>query len=222
MLELKTYLLSDLKAYFHTGNRQSTNNKLNRYGVKYIIHTETARSRNPFYEITEITDPFRLYCVFDLDFPPQTVFTKLRDFLFYLFGDPDFNWRPKEMMEEYLREKGCGMSRQTISNYLKRLEKYDFFCDKGDYVYYRVYKYYGVQKHEIVSKEAYSEAWRIYWECRNDGYDSRAAYQTMYNAFKGVPRKQTRIIGNAFHYEELNHLNEYVSESFLAEYGGQE
>ena len=222
MFELKSYLLSELKVFLHTGNRQNTNNKLRRYGVEYTIHSATARSRNPIYEITKITDPFKLYCVFDLGFSPNTDFTKLRDFLFFLFGDPDFRWRPMEMMEEYLRMKDHGISRQTISNYIEHLEELGLFCEMGDIVYYRVYKYYGVQKHEIVSKEAYSAAWKVYWECRADGYNSRAAYQSMYNAFKGVPRKQTRIIGNAFHYDELNKLNEYVCESFLADYGSQE
>ena len=229
MLEVKSYLLSDLKVYLHTSNKQNTDNKLKRYGVKYTLPSKTARSRNPIYEITEITNPFKLYCVFDLGLPPQTDFTKFRDFLFYLFGDPDFSWRPAEMMEAYLDETHHSISRQTISNYIKQLERLGYVAKAGDMVYYRVYReypdYYSqdyIQKHDIVSREEYSAAWGIYWHYRRLGADSLAAFSIMYRRFGGAPRKQERVEQNALYTNELDYLNKLVCESFLAEYGGQE
>lgn len=120
------------------------------------------------------------------------------------------------MMEEYLRIAGCGMSRQTISGYIRRLEQKNLIAGTN-YVYYRVYKEFGVQKHEIVTKEAYSTAWALYWDKRRKGYDSRAAYSVMYNVFKGVPRKQRRLEQNALEGDTLNRLSELVAESYLSE-----
>lgn len=229
MLEAKSYLLSDLKAYLHTSNKQNTDNKLNRYGIKYALPSATARSRNPIYEITEIGNPFKLYCVFDLGIPPQTDFTKFRDFLFYLFGDPDFSWRPAEMMEAYLNETNHYISRQTISTYIKRLERLGYVAKAGDMVYYRVYREYlddysddYIQKHDIVSREEYSAAWGIYWHYRRMDADSIYAFRIMYRRFGGVPRKQERVEQNALYANELDYLNTLVCDSFLTEYGGQE
>lgn len=222
MLSTGTYKLEDLEAYFHTRNKQNTDNKLNRYSVKYTIDPATARSRNPTYQISEIPDPLPLYCVFDLGFDPRTDFTKLRNFLFYLFTAPDFSWRPAEMMEEYLRIHQHGISRQTISNYIRRLDRTELFNSHGDYVYYKVYKNYGVQEHEIISKEDYSRAWAIYWECIEKRYGSPSAFQAMYNRFGGVPRKQQQVMKNGIYNRELAMLEQWVCDSFLAEYGSQE
>ena len=60
-------------------------------------------------------------CVFALGFAPQTNFVKLRDFIFYLAFDEDFSGKPDEMMEEYLRLEGYGMSSKTIGNYRRKL-----------------------------------------------------------------------------------------------------
>lgn len=222
MLEERDYRLNELKQYFHTGNKQNTDNKLNRYQVEYTIDPTTARSRNPIYHITRLGNPLRLYCVFDLGFSPQTDFHKLRDFLFYFLGNPDFAWRPMEMMEEYLRKAGHGMSRQTISTKIKKLEELNYICPVGEFVYYKVYKDCGVQKHKIISKNDYSAAWSIYWECKERDYDSSAAYHSMYNRIGGVPRKQIRPMKNAIYSEDINRLYDMVCDSFVAEYGGQE
>ena len=222
MLSVGNYSLRELQAYLKTRNKQNTDNKLHRYNVEYTIEPNPIARRNPTYHITRISNPLRLYCVFDLCFSPQTNFDKLRDVLFYLFGDPDFAWRPAEMMEEYLRKKGHGVSRQTISNYITKLERMNYICPTGDFVYYKVYKYCGVQKHEIITKTDYSAAWHIYWECKENGYDASAAYRSMYNKIGGTPRKQIRPVQNAFYIDEINKLNDMVCSSFLEEYGGQE
>lgn len=215
MLETKTYTIRELSAIIRTNGKTATDRKLNTYKISY---TSEGCRNNLTYTITNIPDHFRVFCVFDLGFPPQTDFIKLRDFIFYLLGDDDFNWRPMEMMEEYLRIAGCGMSRQTISGYIGRLESLNLIACT-EYVYYRVYKAFGVQKHEIVTKEEYSAAWGVYWNSRERGYSSRAAYSVMYNVFNGVPRKQRKIEENALEQDTLNLLSKFVAENFISESG---
>lgn len=84
------------------------------------------------------------------------------------------------------------------------------------------FKHYGVQEHEVITKEEYNEAWRYYFEWRNDhpDEDSIPAYRHMYNKFGGVPRKQRKIEPNAFHAEELNILCALVSDAILEEVDG--
>lgn len=216
MLEAKAYTANELFSILGTNSKTATNRKLNSYKVSY---TSAGRGNNLTYTITDIPDRFKVYCVFDLRFDPHTDFNKLRDFLFYLLGDDDFSWRPVEMMEEYLRKVKRGISRQTISKYVEQLEGLNLIAGT-DYVYYRVYKDFGVQKHEIVTKEEYSAAWSVYWAKRECGYDSRAAFSAMYNAFKGVPRKQRRIEQNALYNDTLDLLSELVTESYISETEG--
>lgn len=216
MLETKTYPAGELFAIMRTRNKSATDGKLNNYNISY---TSEGRGNRLTYTITNIPDRFKVFCVFDLNFSPQIDFRKLRDFIFYLLGDDDFNWRPMEMMEEYLRIAKRGMSRQTISGYIRRLERLNLIAGT-DFVYYRVYKEFGVQKHEIVTKEEYSAAWGVYWAKREQGYDSRAAYSVMYNSFGGVPRKQRKLEQNALEGDTLNMLSELVAESYLSETEG--
>ncbi len=217
MLEEKTYKIRDLEAYLHTRSPKKVREKLSRYDVEYIEGSERGPLRT--YEITAINDPFRLYCVFDLGVSPQTDFHKLRDFTVYLLTNDDFSWRPMEMMEEYLRRFTDGPTRQTISHYLRIFTDRELIALNGEYVYYKVYKDRGVQKHEIIEKAEYSAAWAVYWECRNEEKNSGVAYTTMYNKFGGVPRKQRKVNQNAFYLDTLDRLEEYATDSFLAEYG---
>lgn len=222
MLECKEYTAPELWKYFGVKNNDGLDEKLKEtYKVEFI---KAGSGRNARYTITAIPDPFKVFCVFDLGFPSQTDFRKLRDFIFYLLGDDDFNWRPAEMMEEYLRVEGRGISRQTIGKYQKRLEDLGFVGEWGDYVYYRVYKYYGVQKHEEITREEYNFAWRQYFNYRAEhpDQDSRPAYAYMYGLFGGVPRKQRRMEQNAFYLEQLNTLYELASNSILEEVSGME
>lgn len=216
MLEKKNYTLAELSAYLQTKGKSATDKKLKRYGITYTIN---GQGRDSIYTITGISDPFRVLCVFDLMFDPHTDFAKLRDFFFYLLGDPDFAWRPLEMMEEYLRIAGHGISRQTLSKYVAHLDTLNIVCPAGDTVYYKVHKRFGVQEHEIITKEEYSKAWSIYWDCRRKGYDTRPAYNAMYSSFGGVPRKQRTLERSAFYLPTLDLLEKMVTDSFLAEYG---
>ncbi len=218
MLETRTYKFAEIAAYLHAGRARGVRDKLTRYDVDFI-EGGGQRDQTKTYTITAIHDPFKLFCVFDLGISPQTDFKKLRDFTVYLLADEDFGWRPMEMMEEYLRRFTNGPSRQTISNYLRFFTDRNLIAVNGEYVYYKVYKDRGVQKHEIISKATYSAAWAVYWDSRNNGDDSEAAFSRMYNWLGGIPRKQQRIQQNAFYLDTLDRLECYAADSFLAEYG---
>ncbi len=218
MLELKTYGFAEIAAYLRVRRSRGVRDKLTRYNVEFTEGGGHA-DQDKTYTITAIQDPFKLFCVFDLEIAPQTDFIKLRDFTVYLLSVDDFNWRPMEMMEEYLRRFANGPSRQTISHYIKYFTDRDLIAMNGDYVYYKVNKDRGVQKHEIITKEQYAAAWAVYWDRRKNGADSRAAYSVMYSWLGGVPRKQRKTVSNGIYKADLDRLEEYATESFLSQYG---
>lgn len=223
MLELRDYTLGVLETLIDTKGKQATDRKLTAYGYKY---SSTGTGRKRVYTITALPNAFsqfKMYCVHTLGFSPQTDFNKLCDFVYCLFGDDNFNWRPDEMMEQYLRGAGKGMSRQTIHNYKKRLEDSGLIDTHfGEYVYYKVYKRYGVQEQEEITQEEYSKAWKLYWGFRNANpdADSTPAYSYMYNTLGGVPRKQRRIQRNGIYTEENNTLYDLALATIQEEIDG--
>ena len=216
MLELRCYKNTELYEYLGTKDNGETNKKLKRYNVEY---TTEGRGKDCVYTITAINEPFKMFCVFEVGLDPRMNFTQFLEFMYLLLCDDDFNWRPAEMMEEIMREKGTPASRQTIGKWLHKLEKIDLFARAGETVYYKVYKQYGVQKQEIITKEEYSAAWKVYFDCKKRGYNGLAARSVMYNAFGGVPRKQIRFEQNGIYEEQLNRMTDIVVDEVLKEVG---
>lgn len=221
-LTTRDYPIGVLENLIGSRGKQAIDRKLEKYEYGF---TSTGTGNSRIYTITELPNAqarFKSYCVFSLGFSPQTDFVKLRDFVFYLAYDADFSGKPDEMMEEYLRLEGRGMSRQTIGSYRRKLEAMDFFTPMGDFVYYRVYKEYGVQKHEIITAEEYRRAWGYYfdWRNANPDEDSKPAYSYMYNKFGGVPRKQRKIVRLPFYAEKINTLFELASNAIMEEIDG--
>lgn len=138
-LTKRDYPIGMLEQLIGTSGKQATDRKLNKYGYGF---TSTGSGTNRVYTITSLPDAFhrfRSYCVFSLGYSPQTDFVKLRDFLYLLLGDEDFNWLPDEAKEAYTRLMGKGMSRQTIAKYTKQLEKTGFIDTIfGEFVYYNI------------------------------------------------------------------------------------
>ena len=222
-LEMRVYPIGMLSGILGTNGKQATDRKLEAYGYGF---TSAGTGTRRIYTITALPDAlqrFKSLCVFSLGFSPQTDFKKLRDFVFYLMNDVNFNWRPAEMMEEYLRNEGRGISRQTIGKYLEHFESLCLFVRTDEFVYYRVKKNYGVQEHEIITKEEYCQAWSYYFEYRAEHPDENSgpAYSSMYNRFGGVPRKQGRIDqGAPWNREIINTLFDLASQSVLEEVSG--
>ena len=221
-LTKRDYTLGALENLVGSRGKQGVERKLKKYKYRF---TSAGRGKQCVFTISSLPNAqgrFKAYCVFALGFSPQTDFIKLRDFIFYLAFDLDFSGKPDEMMEEYLRLEGHGMSRQTIGKYRRKLESLEFFAPVGNFVYYRVKKNYGVQEHEIITADEYNKAWKSYhkWRAAHPDEDSRPAYAHMYNEFGGVPRKQARIVENALHAAELNTLFDLVSNAITEELNG--
>ena len=214
MLEKRLYKFDEMADYLGTRSNQGMRRKLERYGVEF---REEGRGRMKTFTILSIPDPFTMYCVFDLGIDYRTDFKKLRDFTFFLLGDKDFTGQSGEMMEEYLRNGGYPISRQTIAKYLALYERMDLIAMNGELVYYRVYHEGQFQKHKIISKERYCAAWDVYWTKRREGAGSLTAFSCMYHFLDGVPRKQCKVEMNVFAIDTLNTLSELVADSFLNE-----
>jgi hypothetical protein len=213
--EGKSYTYQEMSAIFGTRDTQGIKRRFdNTYHIEY---TTSGRGSGLVFYLHTIKRKFRLYCVLNLGFSPNSNFDKLRDFFIYLFNDPDFVWRPMEMMEEYLRKEEKGISRATISNYLKTLEKDNLFGRNGEMVYYKVSKNYGEQRAELITREEYSAGWKTYWDMKAKGYNSNAAYSCMRNLHGGSMRKQPKIERNAFFEDEYQRIQDYIEDSFQAE-----
>lgn len=213
MLECRCYEYEELSKYLGTIDPQGIERKLKTYGVEF---SKSGRGKKSIYNISAINEPFKVFAVFELEADPHTDFQKLAYFIYLVLNDEGFNGMGAEMMEEYLRKKPFGMSRQTISKYLDLLEEQNLIALlRSDCVYYRVYKKYGVQTHDVVERKEYCDAWKVYWDCiNNKGYDSSAAFQTMYNKFGGVPRKHPTIGLNVFYKDVLDWLTEILEKDF--------
>lgn len=213
MLECREYQYEELSKYLGTKDPQGIGRKLNNYDVEF---SKSGTGQKTRYNITAINNPFKVFAVFELGAPPQTDFKKFAYFIYLLLNYDGFNGMGAEMMEEFLRDKPVNISRQTISKYIKRLEDNNYISTSfSDFVYYKVYKKYGVQTHEIVPREEYSAAWKIYWDCKEKkGYDSSAAFITMYNKFGGVPRKHPLIEPNVFYKDVMDWLTDILYKDF--------
>lgn len=211
MLECKEYSAFELRKYMKVKGNKALKDKLNRYLIDYSCD---GRGDTAIFQIHNISDPLRVYCVFELAFPYNTDFTKLSYFLHFFYENPDFNGKPMEMMEEELRTTEYGMSRQTISKYLEHLKKINYIAESFEFVYYKVYKKYGVQTHDIITEEQYRYAWRQYFEYRelHPEDNSRPAYAYMYSKFGGVPRKQAKYEENAFTQNKVEYLLSLVTD----------
>ena len=221
-LTTRDYPIGVLENLIGSRGKQAVDRKLTKYGYGF---SSAGSGTKRVYTITSLPNAqarFKSYCVHSLGMSPQTDFVKFRDFVFYLAYDDEFGGKPDEMMEEYLRMEGHGMTRQTISKYRSRLEALNYIAPVGDFVYYKVKKHYGVQEHEIITADEYNKAWRSYhkWRASHPDEDSRPAYAHMYNEFGGVPRKQAKIVANALYIAELNTLFDLATNSIMEELNG--
>ena len=74
MLELRKYPKAELSALFGTRDTQGLKRKLERYG---IVYEEAGRGNTMTFDIKEITDPFKIFCITELDFDGGTDFKKV-------------------------------------------------------------------------------------------------------------------------------------------------
>lgn len=204
MLECRTYTYSEFSELFHTNDTQSIKRRLDRWGVQYEAK---GRGAGVTFHIQEIPDRFKLYCILDLDFSPQTDFEKLALFLYYLFNYDGFDGLPCEMMEARIKMDGLELTRQTISKYLDKLGKNNLLLrDSGNY------HYYFAQKGTLIetTQEEYRQAWSEYWQAKDNGHSPWEAIYQMCRKYGGVAKKQAIIMLNGIYGKELDALNDMV------------
>lgn len=207
MLELRTYTRNEiaeiLNMPLNNNQNEGIKRKLERYGVKFSVIGRGTAAR---FEIEDIADEFKLYCILDLNMSAGTDFRKFLYFMYYFFNDDDFRWLPDETLEIKMDENNCHISRQTISNYKSKLEELGLFHRSCDYVYY----FARGQTQIKTDKETYNKSWREYWKNKEDGKDSRTAIGIMCANHGGVARKQAIIEENVIYSEQINAINDLV------------
>ena len=201
MLEItKSYTKSDMTAMFGTRNMQGLQRKLESNGISFDI---VGRGESAIFTITNIENPFKIYCITELNFDVHTDFYKLRNYYYYYFNDIEFRSMPNEVQENRMRLVHRNVSRQTIANYLNKLYLKNYINLKSDnFVYYFAYK----DTQRIVEKEEYLRAWHGYWENIRKGYSSFDAICRMRSEFNGVARKQEIPEINGIYNNEIDLL----------------
>lgn len=164
MLERRTYTRQELIELFKTERLDSIKGKLNRQGYKY---TTSGRGKTFTLTITEQPLRFRNFCIEELHFAPQTDFKRLKKFLYRFMFDDDFRKLPYVTMREYMVGT-MEITNQTLSRWVKHLYDENIVAD-GEMIYYAIDKKNGIYKR--ITKEEHGEAWKRYWEVRNDEND---------------------------------------------------
>ncbi len=208
MLDLKEYSRQELIEMFHTDRLDSIKGKLQRQGYKY---TTSGRGKTFTLTITELPLRFRNFCIEELHFAPQTDFNRLKKFLYQFMFDEEFRRLPFVTMKEYMVGT-MEITNQTISKWVKHFYDENMIAD-GEMIYYAIDKVNGACKR--ITKEEYSEAWRRYWEIRNDEdgtpngqYHLACAERDSYVG--GYPYKKADIVFNAIETKRIDTLEEIL------------
>ena len=208
MLKVRKYSISELAGILGTADKQGIDRKLTRYGVEF---SSSGWADKREYDITNINDPFKVYCVLDLGIPAQATFEKIRNLYYYFFCVEGFTDLPLIEMAKVMEAEGVPASRQFVSrwiNYLRHLDYISFTQAECEY--------YAISRDEAnnrickeITKEEYCNAWCIYFEWRDiEGCGS--AYTRMYNTIGGHPYKKPIYRQNALKYEEIEYLIDLI------------
>ena len=203
MLYTKTYTREELEQLFATSRMDAIKRKLSSDGY---IYTTSGRGKDFTLTITECTKPFKVFCKEELGFPPQTDFDKLKDFLKRLFEDERFSKLPFSAMEDEI-----GVSSQTVSKWIKHLVQQNIIIlSNAEFDYYITRVVPKCRKAEImeITEQQYKDAWKAYWEDRNDGYF--LSINRMYYVNQGVAHKRGKLQENAFEKDKLERLKELL------------
>lgn len=211
MLEIRDYSKPEMSAMFGTRNMENLKRKMERYGITFEVN---GRGENAVFTIKEIADPFKIYCITELGFNGRSDFCKVRNFLHYFFNDDEFMAMPDEVKEHRMREQGQDVSRQTIANYIAKLDSKNLIDrNTNNFIYYFALK----QEQRIVDREEYLKAWHEYWDDIGKGFSSVEAICRMRENYGGVARKQPKPEVNGIYTEQIEYLNTLVQQSIEKE-----
>ena len=208
MLEVGLYSVAELRTILGVKTKQEIDRKLDRYLIKY---RSNGRAEKRVYEITEVPDPFKLYCVRELGVPPQADFDRIRNLYYYFFCVEGFTDRPLIEMAKVMEAEGVEASRQCVSKWIAFLRKLDYIgFTNNECEYYAISRDAdGNRVCKEISRADYRDAWCIYFEWRDiEGCGS--AYTRMYNTIGGHPYKKPIYRQNALKYEEIEYLVDLI------------
>lgn len=199
MLEIRTYQKIEIEEILKTKSRQATTKKLDRYEVVY-----DCGGRGDYrIEVKEIRNPFKLYCILELEISAASDFNKLREFMYYYLCDDEFVALPDKDKSEYLNKNGrANISRQTISKWTKQLERKKWIhFDDEKVIYYFAYKDNRIE----TDKVTYCKAWKNYhYDMNVLCMDASSAITSMICEYGGVARKLYLPQQNVFYTDEIN------------------
>lgn len=211
MLELRDYTKAEISAILKTNSKQGITRKLARWGVRF---TEKGRGNNLVITVTEISNPFKVYCITELDFDAGCDFQKVRNVFYYFFNDDEFMAMPDEVKAHRLKEMNKKVTRQSIANYIAKLDAKNLIDrNTKEYIYYFAYK----KKQRITDHDEYCSAWKDYWSDIDEGMNASEARWDVICKYGGMPRKQPIPQINGIYLEEINYLCDLIQESFEKE-----
>lgn len=204
LLKIGSYSYPELAKILGANSKQGVDRKLEGYEVSF---TSSGRSNKRIYQITEIKNPFRLYCITELGIHAQADFDKIRDIYYYFFCVDGFSNLPLVEMEKIMDADGFSHSRQATSKWIKYLRHLDYInYTQSDCNYYAISR--DKQKNRVckeITKEDYKKAWAIYFDYRSKE-GSHLAYARMYNYIGGHPYKKPIYTENAIKQAEIEEL----------------
>lgn len=221
MLELREYKATELAQILKTNTKQALDRKLESWGITFT--SDERRGENRKYTLTAIENPFKIYCITELNIDSHTDFYKLQNCFYYFLNDPEFRDIPDEMREDYTEAEGKKISRQSISKYIKHLSKNELvLLNSAEYNHYFAYQDFRI----FTDEKTYKEAWNLYWQLINeakekykDDYGEYSSYaiSEVVRKYGGVPRKQPKPSLNGIYNSTLKALNELVCDEIEKE-----
>ena len=185
---------------------------MERYGITFQVN---GRGENAVFTIKEIEDPFKIYCITELDFDGRSDFRKALIFYYYFFNDVEFRTMPDEVKEYRMRDQKQDVSRQTIATYIAKLDRKNLVDrNSSDFIYYFACNH----TQRITDKEEYLQAWHEHWDrTKKQGLDNYSSIMQMFADYGGVARKQPIPHWNAIYTEQAEYFNTLVIESITKE-----
>ena len=215
MLELRTYSKREISELLNTESTQGIERKLDRYGVEY---KKDGRGEHAVFTIQKIENPFKVYCITELNFAAQTDFSKLLIFYYLFFNNEEFATMPAEVKEYLLDMQDSHVSRQTIANYESKLLQADlYYRNDSNCIYYFSYK----KEQIFTTNEEYRQAWREYFMNKKNGMEPFEAIMEMVVKHGGVARKQAIMEANAVYLDKIEEFNQIILSQITNEIGGK-
>lgn len=207
MLKIKQYTKEELFDLVNTKDLSNAKRTLTRLGYEFITE---GRGDNYRLTITATPTPFKMFCIEELGFNPNTDFEKLKTFLYVCFCDETARELPFSALERMFAEERTPIERHTLSFWMKHLRKLGLLhIDKTEAIYFVSFSIDSKVYTEEITKEKYVEAWASYWKAINEGeYEDGLA--AMRKVAGGKVFKKYKIVENGIYADVINRLVEIL------------